>query len=302
MLSCAYIRRMSKVKIFTGVALLGLAISFIAVTPASATKPEAIPTVASIHNPHLDLTRDASRLRTFSGTNLSYHNGPVMISPVTVQPIFWGPSWANSSFVADKATGIGAFYSQYSGSSYAGIQTQYGQSNGLKVTGSTSASPAITDSATQASSTNSAVLAEVLAKVPYSSLSTNAFYPVYTDLARGSATYCAWHSFASVTDGITTKVIKFGFFFNLDGDPGCTAQTSLNPYSTGTQSLVNVSAHELAETLTDPSLNAWFDSQGNENGDKCAWKFNSNGVTLVPGSTTWQLQGEWNNSTSGCSW
>ena len=34
-----------------------------------------------------------------------------------------------------------------------------------------------------------------------------------------------------------------------------------------------VLAHELEEAVTDPDLNAWFDSKGYENADKCAWTF-----------------------------
>ena len=37
--------------------------------------------------------------------------------------------------------------------------------------------------------------------------------------------------------------------------------------------MVSVLAHELVETLSDPLLNAWYDSQGAENADKCAWTF-----------------------------
>ena len=293
---------MTKLKIVLGSLVFALVAASLLAAPANAAKPDAIPTVASIHDPHLDFSRDAAKLAGSSGSNLTYHTGPVMTTAVRVQPIFWGVNWSTPSVLSDKTTGIREFYSQYSGSNYSAIQTQYWQSDGSKVTGTTTVAPEIIDSATVASKVTSSVLAEVINKVGYSNLSTTAFYPVYTDLARGSAGYCAWHSYASVTDGVTTKVIKFGFFFNLDSDPGCTAAIAANPYKTGTQSLVNVSAHELAETLTDPTQGGWYDNRGYENGDKCAWKFNSNGVTLVPGSTTWQLQGEWNNSTSGCSW
>jgi hypothetical protein len=32
--------------------------------------------------------------------------------------------------------------------------------------------------------------------------------------------------------------------------------------------MVSVMGHELSETVTDPALNAWYDSSGNENADK----------------------------------
>jgi len=43
--------------------------------------------------------------------------------------------------------------------------------------------------------------------------------------------------------------------------------------------MVSVMAHELEETISDPNLNAWYDSTGAENADKCAWTF---------GTTYWQ--------------
>jgi len=43
----------------------------------------------------------------------------------------------------------------------------------------------------------------------------------------------------------------------------------------------SVFAHEVDETITDPFLNAWYDSRGAENADKCAWTF---GTTLPVGA------------------
>jgi len=37
--------------------------------------------------------------------------------------------------------------------------------------------------------------------------------------------------------------------------------------------MASVIAHELEETVTDPTVQAWYDVDMNENGDKCAWNF-----------------------------
>lgn len=42
-------------------------------------------------------------------------------------------------------------------------------------------------------------------------------------------------------------------------------------------------AHELEESVTDSVLNAWFDTNGNENADLCEWTFGDY-VTLPNGS------------------
>ena len=37
--------------------------------------------------------------------------------------------------------------------------------------------------------------------------------------------------------------------------------------------MASIVAHELVEAATDPDLNAWYDSRGYENADKCAWNY-----------------------------
>jgi hypothetical protein len=117
----------------------------------------------------------------------------------------------------------------------------------------------------------------------------NAYYPVYSDQRRGSAHYCAWHSSGTI-GGVR---VQFGFFFNLDGDAGCDPGAPANLRSQGASALGNVSGHELSEMLTDPQLNAWYDRQGAENSDKCAWTFN--GLVTI-GSQQWKIQGNWSNA------
>ncbi|GJP42216.1 hypothetical protein CLOM_g1808, partial [Closterium sp. NIES-68] len=40
----------------------------------------------------------------------------------------------------------------------------------------------------------------------------------------------------------------------------------------GIDALVSVFAHELAEAASNPYLSTWYDNEGYENADKCAWK------------------------------
>ena len=41
----------------------------------------------------------------------------------------------------------------------------------------------------------------------------------------------------------------------------------------GADGLINVLSHEQFEAITDPDLNAWFDTSGQENSDKCNFNF-----------------------------
>ena len=67
--------------------------------------------------------------------------------------------------------------------------------------------------------------------------------------------------------------MQFAFFFNLDGDLGCDPQSTITTESQGLAALANVSGHELSEARADPRGSGWYDSSGQENGDKCAWTF-----------------------------
>jgi hypothetical protein len=223
-----------------------------------------------------------------SSPNLSWHGGVVQTAPTAVHAIFWGVNWGNSSFVSDKLTGLSTFYSGLTGSSYAATNTEYSGKTSAKVSANVASIDEVPDlAAAPRRPSTSAVLGEV-AKF-YPNPTANAYYPVYIDQPRGGAGYCAWHS-AGTINGIP---VQFGFFFNLDGDPGCDPGSPTGLHSQGLAALANVSGHEFSEMVTDPQLNAWYDSQGNENADKCAWTFN--GLETL-GSTQWLIQGNWSNA------
>jgi hypothetical protein len=225
--------------------------------------------------------------RPVRSPNLNWNGGPIMVSAQTTA-IFWGPRWANPDQV-DKITGLDTFYSGMGGTAFARTVDEYTDSTHT-VTDSISYNGHLIDTS-QASGggSTSAILNEVCKMI--SNPVSNGYYPVYVDLGRGNAGYCAWHS-ASTCGGV---IVQFAFFFNLDGDVGCDPNDNLSGHSEGLAALANVSAHELSEARSDPHLDAWFDSQGAENSDKCAWSF---GPTLVPfnNGTSWKLQGNWSNS------
>src|SRR4029077_8580996 len=123
----------------------------------------------------------------------------------------------------------------------------------------------------------------------------NGYYPVYSDVKRGNAGYCAWHSAGTCVSGSAHMPVQFAFFFNLDGDPGCEPQDTQTGHSQGLAALANVTAHEISEARSDPTWpGSWYDSSGAENGDKCAWTFNVPYV-FFPSGSKWKLQGEWSN-------
>jgi hypothetical protein len=221
--------------------------------------------------------------------NMIYHGGPIMTSTV-VTPIFWGTSWTKPG---DKIRGINTFYAGIGGSEYLRTNDEYTQKNGTHVRSAVTASRALVDLSKAVGGNNTpAILGEVCRVLKNHGITpkANGYYPVYTDVPRGGNGYCAYHS-AGSCGGVT---VQFGFFWKLDGDAGCDPHSSVTGQSEGLQALANVSGHELSETVTDRYGNAWFDSKGNENSDKCAWSFGSDFVRFKNGSR-WQIQGNWSN-------
>lgn len=274
---------------------------------ADGPAPVAIPDVAVLHEPHLLPPRhpgdNAASTAPQGSGNLTNHGGPVMVNAnpndITVHPIYWGST--ATSLQSNVGAGLDAVYKGYSGSTYAGISSQYSNTATTLTVLS-----GVTDTTTANSQTSKVLQAVQRAisnsKVTVSTGNDKDYYPVYTDLGRNGRGYCAWHSYGTVTDKSNVKhVVEFAFFFNLNGDPGC-AVANVNSYSQQTQNLANVTAHELAEALTDPHLDAWYDAAGYENGDKCAWYFDPVDGKVTLGGTDWAMQGEYNNKNSNCLW
>ena len=220
-----------------------------------------------------------------SSPNLLFHGGQILTASV-VQSVFWGSSWTTSA--GDKITGLDSFYSTVGGTHYMNTNTEYTGTNGA-VSNSVSFGGHLLDpsAAPSGAPSTSAVLAEVARMITNPVL--NGYYPVYIDQPRGNAGYCAWHSYGAVR-GVA---VQFGFFFKLDGDPGCDPVDTITGHSQGLAALANVSGHELSETVTDPRNGGWYDRSGAENSDKCAWTFS--GLVTLKGSGTWKIQGNWSN-------
>lgn len=223
---------------------------------------------------------------------MTYHG--VIMTTANVHPIFWGTSWP--SYVGDKVSGINSFYTGWNVSNYAKTNIEYTGSNGTVGATSSAGAAVIDGSAATGGGSTTPILNEVAKEinagaVPLDS-SGNGYYPVYTDIPRGTAGFCAWHSSGTVNG----QRVQFAYFFKLDGDAGCDPGDTSTGHSQGLAALGNVSGHELAEAVTDPtSPGAWYDSKGAENGDKCAWTFNVPYVTFSNG-TNWKVQGEWSNA------
>jgi hypothetical protein len=270
------------------------ALLLVAAPGALAARPETRPVVHADPVEHGVVHPRRAAGTAASRTNMTYHGGRVMTT-AHIHPIFWGTSWPTAA--GDKITGIDSFYAGWGGSGYARTNIEYTDSTGTHVGSSATVTASVVDpTAATGGATTAPILAEVAKmitanKVAQPEADGNAYYPVYTDVPRGNAGFCAWHSSGTVNG----RLVEFAFFFRLDGDAGCDPADPGTTHSQGLEAIANVTAHELAEALTDPAgPGAWYDRSGNENGDKCAWAF-SGTQTLTNGSV-WKLQGEWSNA------
>jgi hypothetical protein len=240
--------------------------------------------------PHVFHMKGASRNTT---KNLIDHGGEVL--PTShVYAVYWGPS----GFPPDIQTGLTDFFSRFGNNKYSNILAQYFRNPAITTTSSAFIADAFdTSSPPFKGPSVSTIASEICAQINLGSgvkLDSDGVYFAITSNFPKGANFCAWHSLGTCNG----QPIPVVYLPNLTGVSGCEiGGASGNSYSIAAQSMANVAAHELSEVITDPQLNAWFDSGGQEVGDKCAWQFAS-AVTL--GSTSWQLQEEWSNANSGC--
>lgn len=216
--------------------------------------------------------------------DLTLHGGNVLITP-TSYSIFWG------SYGTDIQSGMAKFFNGFSGSSIANDSTEYyGTTNGY-VSGKTTNGAVYSDSnPPKRALTTSSAVAEAC-KITNNNPDPNGVYFIFTSTGAGHASYCAWHSWGSCSNGAQVQV---AYMPNITGLAGCNPNSTVSGESEGLAALANVTSHEFSEAITDPRGTGWTDSSGSENGDKCAWSFHNN-VNFSNGSV-WKLQMEWSNN------
>ena len=136
---------------------------------------------------------------------------------------------------------------------------------------------------------------------------------MFNDAGFNQGSYCAWHDYTTALTypGVTPGIAFTNMPYILNAGGSC-GKDFVNAAPTGDHDGVTiVLGHEIAETLTDPGaeddLNGkqyggWFDFQGWEIGDKCAWV--GDGISAVPGAAfnmvgndghTYPVQTLWSN-------
>jgi hypothetical protein len=286
------------------------------------------------HKVHIMPPPSANTFATADPGPLLYHGGRVMQPFVTTYVLFWVPSHLQNG----APTSMSSHYQgiqlsmlfDYPAHGINNILTQYSQNIGGNITyiqnkgalGShyyTDSSPfpasACTDAHTPGNClTDAQIRAEVRKLLGFAGLSggLNQMFLVYTPIGEGScfdstsrscaySQYCAYHSY--FLNG-TTPIIYSNEPY---GDPRfCQIPNVPSPNNDAAADTAATAAnHELNEAISDPQLNAWYTSQGNENGDLCAYKYGSLTWDAGKANQMWNgrfylLQTEYNNHTRSC--
>jgi hypothetical protein len=240
----------------------------------------------------------AARQAILTYNGIQYNGGPVMnqVNGVNVYFIWYG-NWAGSPLPAILTD----FISHIGGTAYFNMNTSYYDFNkfgntvkdpvvnrvnfGGSIVDNYSLGTYLTDN-NVANIVGFAIGPASADKFPED---PNGVYFVLTSSDVSQASFvplgnsCAWHSYGILSNGNSGSGVPIKVAFVGDPDlvaTSCAWQSQLPTpnNSVAADGMVNMIAHELSETVTDPQINAWVNPGVIENGDLCAWTFGNTKV------------------------
>lgn len=275
--------------------------------------------------------------KPLSSSGVEYHGGPVMRSN-TNYALYWDPAGA-PEYPAGYQTGINTYFEVLAHDS-GGLQNtdsvliQYGDKSGefanydshfggLLI--DTNPYPANGCSSAPTCLTDAQLRSELASYVEAHKLPTDLQHEYFLLTPAGvescleaagkscsegaaHATYCAYHGYIPVGTGPIVYA-NDPYVNGLNCDTG-----EEHPNNNPSDATIGGGlAHEHSESLTDPELNAWYDSKGREVADKCrtfksATEFGeplgkapdgSNYNQVIDGGLYWYPQ-EWSNEANEC--
>ena len=325
------------VAVSAGVLAIGACTDATGVDRASSSSVNMAPTFAQDASPdnpkghihelkgHANGVQDAGKNnKPGSGTGISYHGGPVLQAGTNVVAVYWAaaPIYSGGPAVNTSGAGtldgslIGFFLRHLGGSPYFGINSTYTNGSGQAITNSVSYTSYWANGTSAPSGTQNVSDAQMISMLQ-SGFNSHAItydpstlYVIFTagkvNLGGGfGSQYCGYHWNANVSIGGVSKVALYAALPYDYAYPGsCTNGTPSPNNDPGADGEVSVLTHEIEETTTDMMGNAWYDSRGYENADKCAWTWGTsfNGVSNITlGGKNFLVQQNWKNTgTGGC--
>jgi hypothetical protein len=265
---------------------------------------------------------------------LTYHGGPVMVPFLSFYIIYWSPahlqdgtggpiSAAYEAVENNMVAGYGGhplaanntqYYSTGRATSYidgmsglAGVAvdaTPY-PVGGCTDSGVPNPSNCISDAALETEIQN------VMAAHSWSG-GINKMFLVFTDQNEGecfNASDCSYVQFCAYHTYFTSGGLPVIYGNEPYGDTTiCQVSGTPSPNSNpNADAAATAASHEMTEAITDPELNAWYDSNGlsGEIGDECAYIYGTNTWDSAKANQMWnghyfELQEEYDNHRASC--
>ena len=204
-----------------------------------------------------------------------YHGGQVVDHPIVVYYLWYG-NWTAGS----EATSLVEEFTHYLGASpWYRINARYVDARGAAPSTDVSFGGSAYDAYSQgASVSDDQIAAAVVRAIARGALPDD---PRGVYLVLGSAdvdatsgfctNYCGFHKVATLPNGAHR-------YYGYVGDTrrcglGCAMQHVGPNGDSPADGMISIIAHEIAEVVTDPYADAWYDVSGLENADKCIWVF-----------------------------
>ena len=291
-------RRVMALSLFPLMTVAMVAVSLLQPLSASAAPVSHIHLAATKQHAHPGL----------GGGNLQYHGGPEMDGTSNDYAIFWEPT---GSFVSPMYNSlIMRYFGDVGASKLYHNNTQYKDKSGSNPIKSVLAGSFVDTAAYPGNPISDAQVRQEVThaqNVNHWTSSINNIFFVFT--AKGEnicasfgcsfTVFCAYHGFFG------SNTIYAAMPYTGTNLRACGVPVSPN-HDFDSDSTINVTSHEQMEAATDPLLNAWFDSQGFEIGDKCDFIFGPTksfgGDVKLPNKTghPYEVQEEWDNAKSAC--
>ncbi len=255
---------------------------------------------------------------TYGSGSLRYHGGPTMTTNTTYA-IYWQPSNWSQQFPSGYSTLVDQYFGDvaadsgktsnvyYTETQYSGIQYKSTFAGSAVDTDPLPAS-GCSDSASSVCVSDAQLATEVSHFTSSHGLPQNSTTEYFVYFAPGVGSclgsagcafvnYCAYHN--------SSGSLIYANMPYVENVSGCDA--GHHPNSQLGDATINVTSHEHNESITDEFGNAWYDVQGYEDGDKCAWSWGAwlggSGSTVYNQSINghhYALQLEYSNRDRGC--
>lgn len=234
-----------------------------------------------------------SKRTTSSGTQILYHGGSVLTGTVPLYVIYYGSA---GEFPVQSQAIINAFLGGLSQTPQYNVNTTYCEAStttcagsGTSVSGSLSTGLIFYDPGSQGASISSntvpKIIQNALTAQGHLPVSSNAIYIVVTaptiKVSGFCTSYCAFHT--KSTTIVSGATIHYAFAPEpsskctvCDGNFATFGESATPNGDPGADEVVDSLMHEISETVSDPDLNAWFTSNGAENGDLCNFTYGTN--------------------------